>query len=507
MARLFDVRQSLSRTAFPGIGSAANASLDVILADINTLFADATYLPTPSVLMTRDANGNTQANNFIESVTSTVTAAATTTLTVASTYSQIFTGTTTQTVQLPAANTLALGQAFYITNRSTGVVTVNDGSSAFLQTMASNSQSVFTVTNIGSVAGTWDDGYSIANPLSNPMTTSGEMIYSGAGGTPEAMTAGTSGQVPISSGTAVAFGSLPGNATALLAPTVQTFTSTGTQTGFVVTQANTAITATAGAVYTVGGNNYTLLNNITSSVGPLFFSGTASLGLANTLTKVSGTGPTTIVWSDTSFLLYASTYTTPSSPAPLYIKIRMVGGGGGGGGSGSGVSAGTSGSSTFFGVSILEAGPGTGGGGGDGTGTGSGAPAGIGGTATSSLSGGLTFGGSDGDTGAAGVTTAPSQGGSGGTSVFGGAGRGGTAGNGDSGKTNTGSGGGGGAATDATAAGSGGGAGAYVEQIITSPVAASYLYVVGTGGVGGGGGSASGGSGAAGFIVVEEFYQ
>lgn len=57
--------------------------------------------------------------------TITVTAAATTTLTVSSTKEQIFTGTTTQTVVLPVASTLSAGWSVEINNRSTGVVTVN----------------------------------------------------------------------------------------------------------------------------------------------------------------------------------------------------------------------------------------------------------------------------------------------------------------------------------------------------------------------------------------------
>ncbi len=60
-----------------------------------------------------------------KALTSTPTAAATTTLAVTSTQVQIFTGTTTQTLQLPAANLLGAGVAveYTIINRSTGTVT------------------------------------------------------------------------------------------------------------------------------------------------------------------------------------------------------------------------------------------------------------------------------------------------------------------------------------------------------------------------------------------------
>ena len=53
----------------------------------------------------------------------------------------------------------------------------------------------------------------------------------------------------------------------------------------------------------------------------------------------------------------AATYTTPTSPVPLYIRIRMVGGGsgGGGGGTGGGISgAGTA--STWSGGSLSAGG-------------------------------------------------------------------------------------------------------------------------------------------------------
>lgn len=60
-------------------------------------------------------------------VTSTATAAGTTTLTSASTTLQIFTGTTTQNVTLPAANVFGsgVGAVYIIKNRSTGALTVN----------------------------------------------------------------------------------------------------------------------------------------------------------------------------------------------------------------------------------------------------------------------------------------------------------------------------------------------------------------------------------------------
>lgn len=89
---------------------------------------DATAADTGSVQLDGGAD---VAKNLLHrqgrgaGVTSTATAAGTTTLTNASTEIQTFTGTTTQTVQFPAANLFGAGIAvcFTINNQSTGTVT------------------------------------------------------------------------------------------------------------------------------------------------------------------------------------------------------------------------------------------------------------------------------------------------------------------------------------------------------------------------------------------------
>jgi regulator of RNase E activity RraA len=78
---------------------------------------------TASTLATRDANANISADAFLPGTTSTATAASTTTLTVDSTQVQIFTGATTQTVQLPTTGVLK-GRTVTIINQSTGLVTI-----------------------------------------------------------------------------------------------------------------------------------------------------------------------------------------------------------------------------------------------------------------------------------------------------------------------------------------------------------------------------------------------
>src|SRR4029077_16983218 len=72
-----------------------------------------------------DVNNNLAFNNYLGGYTTTVTAAGTTILTVSAPYQQYFTGSTTQTVQMPAVFTLVLGMVWRIVNLSSGNVTVN----------------------------------------------------------------------------------------------------------------------------------------------------------------------------------------------------------------------------------------------------------------------------------------------------------------------------------------------------------------------------------------------
>jgi len=129
----------------------------------------AVSIATASTVMTRDTNANSGVNNLNLGFATTATAGTTTTLTVSSAYQQQFTGSTTQTVVLPNATTLVLGQAFMIMNPSTGVVTVNANGGGLVQTMAANSWMIVTVTNISSAAGAWDPSYSVqSSGGSNP---------------------------------------------------------------------------------------------------------------------------------------------------------------------------------------------------------------------------------------------------------------------------------------------------------------------------------------------------
>lgn len=90
----------------------------------------------------------------------TATAAGTTTLTVGSAAKQFFTGSTTQTVTLPVASTMTLGQSFDIINNSTGSVTVNSSGGNAVQVLTAGTTA--RITNIltsGTSAASWSSTY------------------------------------------------------------------------------------------------------------------------------------------------------------------------------------------------------------------------------------------------------------------------------------------------------------------------------------------------------------
>lgn len=131
----------------------------------------ATAAATASTVMTRDGSANTRANAFAVGVTTTATAAATTTLTVASTQFQQFTGATTQTVVLPDATTLALGQTYIIANKSSGAIQVNANGGGGIVSVTAGDWAIITLIAAGSAAGTWDSHLALSSSSAG-LTTS-----------------------------------------------------------------------------------------------------------------------------------------------------------------------------------------------------------------------------------------------------------------------------------------------------------------------------------------------
>lgn len=194
-----------------------------------------------------------------------------------------------------------------------------------------------------------------------------------------------------------------------------------------------------------------------------------------------------------TFLSGSGIYTTPTSPAPLYIKVTIVGGGGSGNGFDGVSGLSNDGTDSTFGT-ILTAGHGVGG-------TFNVAPPSGG---TNTITGGTTLINVSGGGGSPGGNVTGGAAGNGGNSALGGSGSGSfasTANAGGAAGVNTGSGGGGGSTAGANFASQGGSAAGYIESLISSP-SSTYAYVVGSGGA-----SVNGsGAGGSGMILVEEFY-
>lgn len=280
-------------------------------------------------------------------------------------------------------------------------------------------------------------------------------------------------------------------------PSVESLTSgSGTWNlhySFVVSGAS----ATVGATYTHNSLTFTVIHTVASK-NLVVMSASGAPTASGTLTKASGTGDSTIVFS--------------AFKAPAFLKVCAVGGGGGGAPSGTASWGfpGAGGDTTFATTLVVGRGGGAGG---------LAAAGGTGGTASlgSGAIGYVIDGGrgqGSGILGSAPATTmTPSiMGAQGGSSFYGGNGGGGhNTSAGTPGQANTGGGGGGAAAGNSVANnyfGSGGGGGGYAEAIIHDPTT-TYAYSIGAGGTAGTAGTngVAGTAGGSGVIRIECHYQ
>ena len=160
-----------------------------------------------------DSNKNFTTNNLLNGYTTTVTSASTDTLTVASTYNQIFTGNTAaQIVAMPAVNSIALGTMYTIVNLSNQVVTVNSSGGNTIQAMAANTQlNLTSIAAVGTTAAVWNWVYqSVQAALPGANATNlngglgGSIPYQTAVNTTAMLANGNAGQVLQSGGTTAA---------------------------------------------------------------------------------------------------------------------------------------------------------------------------------------------------------------------------------------------------------------------------------------------------------------
>lgn len=122
------------------------------------------------------------APNFAGGYTTTATAAGTTTLTIASTQFQFFTGSTTQTVVLPVTSTLFTGLSYTVVNNSTGVVTVQSSGANTVLVMGPQSVAQFIcILTSGTTAASWAVQAAYANVPQNSQSAAYTTVLSDAG--------------------------------------------------------------------------------------------------------------------------------------------------------------------------------------------------------------------------------------------------------------------------------------------------------------------------------------
>jgi hypothetical protein len=118
---------------------------------------------TGTLPLANGGTGATTANAAMANLmgfTSTATAAGTTTLTNTSSYYQLFTGTTTQTVVLPVTSTLQTGWTFHLCNNSTGTITVNSsGGNLVISLIAGTTVMCTCIGTTLTTAADWEAGY------------------------------------------------------------------------------------------------------------------------------------------------------------------------------------------------------------------------------------------------------------------------------------------------------------------------------------------------------------
>ena len=295
-------------TTFTSGGAVYASSTSVLttgtlpIASGGTAVTAVTTAPTATSFAGWDANKNLSANNHLAGYTTTATAAGTTTLVVGSTFQQVFTGTTTQTVTLPVATTLVNGQQFLIVNNSTGVVTVQTSGANTVVAMASNTQLLMTLINTagGTSTASWDWTYSSVNNTTiagGGTTTNALTMNNGGAGAASGTTFNGSAAQTISYNT-IGASPLAGSASLTTTGTI----TSGTWNGTTIAVAN-------------GGTGATTLTGLVKGNGTSAF--TAAVAGTDYQAVINGTG--FVKATGTTISYDNSTYLTTTTAGTTYV--------------------------------------------------------------------------------------------------------------------------------------------------------------------------------------------
>lgn len=292
----------------------------------------ASTTPTASILAMWDANKNLSANAFISSVTSTATAAGTTTMDITYTQIQIWTGSTTQTVKLPTTSVVA-GQTYMIINQSTGTVSVQSSGANAIASITTGKTGIFTAAvTTPTTAANWSATVFNSGTVMTYPTTSATLARTDAAqtftGVQTFSSAPSFGALPTGSGVAsaatastLAARDSSANLTsdAFIASTTSTATAAGT-TALAINSTQTQIftgsttqTVTLPTTSVVAGQSYTIINQSTGVV-------TVQSSGANTIATLA---------ASTTGIFTANT-TTPTTASHWIANVTAAGGVSGG---------------------------------------------------------------------------------------------------------------------------------------------------------------------------------
>lgn len=279
----------------------------------------------------RDVNENTVLNNIFRNITSTVSAAGTTTLTVASSFAQILTGTTTQTYKLPDATTLNNGASFQFNNNSTGALFIVNNGSNPIHTIAAGGAAQLFLTSISTANGTWDthglvpeniqwgtNSLYLASDIITGGTWNGGTIGTAYGGT--GLTSFTSGGALYATSTSsLTSGTLPitagGTGLTALGTAGQVLTVNSGATGLQYSTPATTSQATATTLGTVYGNTRSATPFTTAygyNAGPSITSGGTSnavFGYTAAFNLTSG-DQNTLIGNEAGYYMSSGSYNT-----------------------------------------------------------------------------------------------------------------------------------------------------------------------------------------------------
>jgi hypothetical protein len=265
----------------------------IAIAHGGTGVTSVTTAPGASAWAGWDANSNLSANNLIDGFTTTATAGTTTTMTIAATGIQVWTGSSNQTIKLPTTSVVAGGQ-YTIVNAGTGALTVQSSGANTITVVAAGTSAIFTaVVATPTTAANWNSQYIGATAASG-----GSLTTSGAYPITLTATASTGVTLPTS-------GTLVNSAVA----TLSSLTSVGT-----ITTGGLGTGATLGSV---------TVNIASTAVGDIWYA-----GASNVMTRLadvtagqpllSGGVTTAPAYAGYTFSATASqTYTFPGSTSTL----------------------------------------------------------------------------------------------------------------------------------------------------------------------------------------------